>query len=93
MARGKKYRKHAKKAAIGVAIAAPLVVAGWPTIQKLAAADVKGAAEEAKKTFSSPAGLASVGVAMIMGLVVHKIANRSGANRVIRKLTMGYLEV
>ncbi len=90
--RKKRYsRRH--KGAISLAIAAPLVVAGWPVMQKLAAADVKGAAETAKTTFASPAGFATVAVSMVGGYVVHKIASKIGMNRMARKLTMGYLEV
>jgi len=92
-----KRRKHkgsrGKRAAVSVAMAAPIVIAGWPVMQKLMAADVKGAAEQAKTSFASPAGIASVGAAFVMGYVMHRVAGKVGINRMAKKLTLGYLEV
>jgi hypothetical protein len=91
--RRKKGRHYGRKGAISVAMAAPLIIAGYPVIQKLMNADIKGAADTAKTQFASPAGIAAVGVSFAVGYVMHKISSKVGINRMARKLTLGYLEV
>ena len=90
----KKHRGgRGKKAAISVAMAAPLVIAGYPAMKTLVSGDVTGAATQFKDTFASPAGLASIGVSFAMGYIMHRVAGKVGINRMAKKLTMGYLEV
>lgn len=94
MARKKKRGfSRAKKMAIPVALAAPVVIAAWPGLQNLAKGDVKAAATSFQSSFASTSAVTTLLLPFAVGMIAHKVANKTGVNKIARKLTMGYLQV
>lgn len=93
MAKKKKSYRRAAKMAIPVALAAPIVIAAWPGMKELSTGDVQGAANEFQKSFASTQAVTTLLLPFVVGMVAHKIANKTGVNKIARKLTMGYLQV
>jgi len=98
--RGKR-RAGKKNRAIPISIVAPLAM---PAIQyvipKAIAGDFKGAMSSLALEYAGIDAnnkfhfnqVAEVAVPLLVGVVVHKAANRFGINKYARKASMGYLE-
>lgn len=99
MARYRKKRRSSGKAkAIPVALAAPLADVGFRVGKALMSGDTNKAAlyltgySPIDQAFSAPEFLRTYG-SLGVGIVVHKVANKTGLNNYVRRATMGFLSI
>lgn len=98
MARFKRKRGGSRKAkSIPMAIAAPLVAIGYEAGKDIMAgnmAELKWdlVAVNAEGKFSTQKAM-QIYAPLAIGVVVHKVANKTGVNNYVRRATMGWLSI
>ena len=102
MARKSKRRGGRRAKSIPIAVVAPLIApAVMNSVPKLMAGDFKGFAASLAQEYTgvNPDGsfnAKQIGqwvIPTLIGVVVHKGANKMGVNAHVRRLTMGYLSI
>ncbi len=101
--RGRKRRGHKSKA-FPILLAAPIVPGAWTVVKQLQAG--QGAGEALRSGVYEMTGIDLSGQGklntaktmqtaglLIVGLAGHKIASRVGINRIMKKATMGFLQL
>ena len=93
----KKYRGRHKAKAIPVAVAAPLVAVGMEAASYAMAGsygNMKWMFTDITDSGDFQGGrLIKTYGPLAAGVVVHKVANRVGANNIVRRATMGFLSI
>jgi hypothetical protein len=91
--RGKKYRHHKAKPHIPLAIAAPVIVEANAIYQNakggLSGSEISSLSER----YTDPNQFMSTYGKFVAGILIHVVAQKSGANRYIGKATGGYVVI